>query len=172
MRLTRFQVAVGVLTGLALCCFVARVAVRLTYQKHLRLDDAFLILAAACLCAATGILYHVCYFLYLHSAALLVPQVLPYVLSDFDELLQLQKKVYPFLALIWTTTFAVKGCFLAFMRPLVWHITRTVNWYYWFIVIFCVISWAFVIVDPFIICPYFGLDAGGYCLSRPNLRTC
>ncbi|KAI0171236.1 hypothetical protein BJ166DRAFT_217121 [Pestalotiopsis sp. NC0098] len=154
-----FQVAVGVLTSLALCCFVARVAVRLTYQKHLRLDDAFLILAAACLCAATGILYHVCYFLYLHSAALLVPQVLPYVLSDFDELLQLQKKVYPFLALVWTTTFAVKGCFLAFMRPLVWNISRTVNWYYWFIVIFCVISWAFVIVDPFIICPYFGLDA-------------
>lgn len=164
--------AVGVLTSLALCCFVARVAVRLTYQKHLRLDDAFLILAAACLCAATGILYHVCYFLYLHSAALLVPQVLPYVLSDFDELLQLQKKVYPFLALVWTTTFAVKGCFLAFMRPLVWNISRTVNWYYWFIVIFCVISWAFVIVDPFIICPYFGLDAGGYYLFRPNLRTC
>jgi hypothetical protein len=79
-----------------------------------------------------------------------------------DQLLQLQKKVYPFLALIWTTTFAVKGCFLAFMRPLVWHISRRVNWYYWFIVIFSVISWAFVVADPFIICPYFGVDAGEY----------
>ncbi|KAK7753017.1 hypothetical protein SLS62_004966 [Diatrype stigma] len=152
-------VGIGVLTGLALCCFVARMVIRLTYQKALRLDDAFLILAAACLCVATGILYHICYFLYLHSAALLAPQVLPYVLANYGELLSLQKKVYPFLAMIWTTTFAVKGCFLAFMRPLVWHISRAVNRYYWFIVVFCVMSWAFVMVDPFIICPYFGEDA-------------
>jgi hypothetical protein len=150
----------GVLTGLALCCFVVRLAIRLKYQKSLRLDDAFLILAAACLCAATGILYHICYFLYLHSAALLVPQVLPYLLENFEQLLQLQKRVYPFLALIWTTTFAVKGCFLAFMRPLVWHISRGINWYYWFVVGFCIVSWAFCVADPFVICPYFGLDGG------------
>ncbi|KAI0596337.1 hypothetical protein F4775DRAFT_564971 [Biscogniauxia sp. FL1348] len=159
-----FQVALGVLTGLALCCFVARMAIRLRYHKRLSLDDAFLLLSAACLCAATGILYHICYFLYLHSAALFAPQLLPYLLANYDELLGLQKKVYPFLALIWTTTFAVKGCFLAFMRPLVWHISRAVNWYYWFIVGFCVVSWAFVIADPFIICPYFGAD-GTKCFS-------
>ncbi|XDG05101.1 hypothetical protein ABKA04_004716 [Annulohypoxylon sp. FPYF3050] len=154
-----FQVALGVLTGLALCCFVARMAIRLRYQKRLGLDDAFLLLSAACLCAATGILYHICFFLYMHSAALFKPELLPYILADYDELLGLQKKVYPFLALIWTTTFGVKGCFLAFMRPLVWHISRTVNRYYWFIVVFSVISWAFVVADPFIICPYFGAEA-------------
>ncbi|KAF2112886.1 hypothetical protein BDV96DRAFT_579311 [Lophiotrema nucula] len=159
-----FQVTLGVLTGFALLCFVARIAVRLRYQKSLRLDDAFLIVAAACLCAATGILYHICYFLYLHSAASLVPQILPYLLANFHELLRLQKRVYPFLALIWTTTFAVKGCFLAFMRPLVWHISRAMNWYYWFVVVFCIVSWAFVVADPFIICPYFGLD-GVKCFS-------
>lgn len=133
--------------------------IRLTYQKQLRLDDAFLILAAACLCAATGILYNITYFLYLHAAALLAPEVLPEVLAHFDELLNLQKKVYPFLSMIWTTTFAVKGCFLAFMHPLVWHISRKVKWYFWSVVVFCIISWMFVIVDPFIICPYFGTDA-------------
>ncbi|KAI8947304.1 hypothetical protein F4801DRAFT_517390 [Xylaria longipes] len=159
INLHAFRVALGVLTGLALLCFGARMAIRLTYQKKLRLDDAFLILAAASLSAATGILYNICYFLYLHSAALLAPQLLPYLLDHFDELLQLQKRVYPFLALIWTTTFAVKGCFLAFMRPLVWHISRAVNWYYWFIVVFCIISWAYVVAEPFIVCPYFGLDA-------------
>ncbi|KUI70700.1 hypothetical protein VM1G_05906 [Cytospora mali] len=154
-----FQVAVGVFTGLALGCFVARMAIRLTYQKQLHLDDVFLILAAACLCAATGILYHICYFLYLHSAAVLAPQVLPEVLAHYNALIQLQKTVYPFLDLIWTTTFAVKGCFLTSMRPLVWHISRPLNWYYWSIVAFCIISWAFVVADPFIICPYFGMDA-------------
>lgn len=162
------QITVGVLTGLALCCFAARMAIRLTYQKGLRLDDAFLILAAACLCAATGILYHICYFLYLHTAALLAPQVLPYVLDNFEELFKLQERVYPFLALAWTTIFAVKGCFLAFMRPLVWHISRAVNWYYWFIVVFCAVSWAFVVADPFIICPYFGWEGSQCLFIRPR----
>lgn len=147
------------MTGLALCCFLARMAIRLTYQKRLRLDDAFLILAAACLCVGTGILYRITYFLYMHAAALLAPEVLGEVFAYFSELLNLQKKVYPLLAMLWTTTFAVKGCFLAFMHPLVWHISRVVKWYYWFVVGFCIISWLFVIVDPFIICPYFGADA-------------
>ncbi|KAI0503055.1 hypothetical protein F5B22DRAFT_652456 [Xylaria bambusicola] len=154
-----FEVALGVLTGLALLCFVGRIVIRLKYQRQLCLDDAFLILAAAALVTATGILYHICYFLYLHSAALLDPEVLPYVVTDFNQLLNLQKKTYPYLALIWTTTYAVKACFLAFMRPLVWHISRGVNWYYWFTVTFSLVSWAFVVAEPFIICPYFGLDA-------------
>lgn len=151
--------ALGVLTGLALLCFVGRIVIRLKYQRQLCLDDAFLILAAATLVAATGILYHICYFLYLHSAALLDPEVLPYVVADFNQLLNLQKKTYPYLALIWTTTYAVKACFLAFMRPLVWHISWGVNWYYWFTITFSLVSWAFVVAEPFIICPYFGLDA-------------
>ncbi|KAI0972793.1 hypothetical protein F4678DRAFT_52285 [Xylaria arbuscula] len=154
-----FEVALGVLTGLALLCFVGRIAIRLIYQRRLCLDDAFLVLAAASLAAATGILYHIRYFLYLHTAAVLDPEVLPYVIADFNQLLDLQKTSYPYLALIWTTTFAVKACFIAFMRPLLWHISRGVNWYYWFIVIFSTISWAFVVAEPFIICPYFGVDA-------------
>ncbi|KAI1646875.1 uncharacterized protein F4817DRAFT_316277 [Daldinia loculata] len=164
IHMRAFQVAIGVLTGLALCCFIGRLAVRLTYQKRLHLDDAFLIIAAASLCAATGILYYICYFVYLHTAALLAPQLLPYLLANYDELLYLQKSLYPLLALIWTTTFAVKGCFLAFMRPLVWHISRRVNWYYWFIAGFCILSWAFVVSEPFIVCPYFGLE-GIKCFS-------
>ncbi|KAI0105053.1 hypothetical protein GGR51DRAFT_572094 [Nemania sp. FL0031] len=152
-------VALGVLTGLALLCFAGRIAIRLVYQKRLCLDDAFLILAAGSLVAATGILYYISYFLYLHSAALLDPGVLPYVIADYNQLLNLQKKTYPYLALIWTTTYAVKACFLAFMRPLLWHISRGVNWYYWSIVMFSGVSLAFVVAEPFIICPYFGADA-------------
>jgi hypothetical protein len=104
-------------------------------------------------------LYNICYFLYLHSAASLVPQIGPYLISNLDGLLNMQIRVYPFLALIWTAIFSVKWCFLAFMRPLVWHVSRAMNWYYWFIVGFCTITWAFLVAEPFIICPYFGLDA-------------
>ncbi|KAI1123653.1 hypothetical protein F5Y10DRAFT_285829 [Nemania abortiva] len=154
-----FEVALGALIGFALLCFVARIAVRLIYQKQLRLDDAFLLVAAASLIAATGILYHISSYLYLSSAALLDPEVMPYATADFSQLLDLQTKVDIYLALTWTTPYAVKGCFLAFMRPLVWHISRGVNWYYWFIVAFCIISWSFVMTEPIIICPYFGAGA-------------
>lgn len=141
--------------------------IRIKYQKGLRLDDAFLILAAACLAAATGIIYNISYFLYLHTAALHIPELLPFLLQNYDELLTLQKRVYPFLCLIWTATFAVKFCFLVFMRPLIWHISRVMNWYYWFIVVFCTLSWAFVVVDPFIICPYFDEEAGETLPTSP-----
>jgi hypothetical protein len=150
---------------MALCCYIARIAIRLVYQKTLRLDDAFLIFAVASLCAATGILYSICYFSYLHAATLFVPKLVPYLLGEYTNLLHLQEsqeRVYPYLALIWTTTFGVKGCFLAFMRPLVWHVSRAMNWYFWFIVVFTAITWAFVVADPFIICPYFKLEAGMY----------
>ncbi|CAI6338090.1 unnamed protein product [Periconia digitata] len=154
-----FQIIIGVLTGLAFCCFILRIFVRLKYQKQLRLDDAFIVLAAICLCVATGNLYHICQYLYLHSAAVHVPELLPLLLSEFDKLRGTHKKVYPFLAMIWTTTFAVRGCFLAFMRPLVWHISRAMNWYYWFVVVFSILSWAFVVANPFNICPYYGVES-------------
>jgi hypothetical protein len=160
LTISAFQIVLGVLTGLALTCFVLRLSIRLIYQKALRLDDAFLILSVACLCAATGILYHICYFLYLHAATLFIPRLLPYLLTEFADLLLMQERVYPYLALIWTTTFGVKACFLAFMRPLVWHVSRAMNWYFWFIVGFTAVTWAFVVSEPFIICPYFGLEAG------------
>lgn len=160
MELTRTQITIGVFTGMAFCFFVARIGIRLRYQKGLRIDDGFLIAAAVCLAAATGILYHICYYLYLHATALLAPHLLPFLIADFGELFQLQKWMDPLLVLIWTTIFAVKGCFLAFMRPLVFHISRAMNRYYWLIVVFCVLSWAYFVASPFILCPYFGIDAG------------
>lgn len=162
----------GVLTGFAFVCFIARIAIRLIYQKSLRLDDLFLIISVASLAAATGIIYHICYFLYLHAATLFLPGLLPYLLSEFGELLLMQKRVYPYLALIWTATFGVKACFLAFMRPLVWHVSRAMNWYFWFIVGFTGITWAFMISEPFIICPYFGIEAGMYICTCGDAFAC
>jgi hypothetical protein len=77
------------------------------YQRKLQVDDGFLILAVVCLCTATGILYHDCYFLYLHTAALHEAQILPYIIGNLSALMTFQKLVYAYLALIWTTTFSV-----------------------------------------------------------------
>ncbi|KAI1111583.1 hypothetical protein F5Y14DRAFT_464380 [Nemania sp. NC0429] len=174
IHLYAFEIALGVLTGFALLCFPARIAIRLIYQRQLNLDDAFLIVAATSLAVATGILYHICYWFYLPFAAFLDPEVKLYVTADHSQLLDVQKEVYPYLALIWTTLYAIKGSFLAFIRPLVWHISRGVNWYFWFLVVFCVVSWALVVVEPFILCPY-GTDfsKSSQCFDTPqdNTRT-
>ncbi|KAF2155458.1 hypothetical protein K461DRAFT_266730 [Myriangium duriaei CBS 260.36] len=158
IHMVPFQIGVGILTGIAIGCFVLRMIVRIKYQKRILLDDAFLIFAILCLCPATGILYHICYFLYLHAAASLCPQAIQEALKHYNDLLRLQQETYAYLALIWTATFSVKLCFLAFMRPMVRHLTAT-NRYYWFIVGFTIISWAFCIVEPFANCPHFGKDA-------------
>lgn len=82
-----FQVALGVLASLALLCFVSGMTIRLKYYTKLGLDDVLLIIAAASFVPSTGILYHFCYSLYLHSAAPLAPQLLPIILHDLTMLL-------------------------------------------------------------------------------------
>ena len=145
-------------------------SIRLIYQRKLQVDDGFLILAVVCLCMATGIIYHDCYFLYLHTAALHEAQVLPYIIGNLSALMTFQKLVYAYLALIWTTTFSVKWCFLAFFRPLVWHMSRAMNSYYWFVAVFCTTTWAFLVAEPFVICPYFGSDSGELLSAQNGTR--
>lgn len=168
IHIREFRIALGVLTGVALVCFIGRIYIRVRFHKRLLLDDAFLVFAACCLCAGTGLLLDIAWFVYMHTAASQIPELLPYLLANYQSLLNTHVKVFPLTALQWTAIFAVKACFLVFMRPLVWHISKGVNRYYWFVVWFSGICWAFAVSDAYIICPYFGDDAG-QCL--PYLIT-
>ncbi|KAK3984616.1 hypothetical protein QBC44DRAFT_353531 [Cladorrhinum sp. PSN332] len=159
IHLREFRIALFVLAGISICFFLARMFIRIRYHKRLLLDDFFLILAACSMCAGTGLIYHISYFLYMHTAASQIPELFPYLVANYKSLLGMHTTVFPLLALMWTTIYAVKACFLVFMRPLVWHISKWVNRYYWFIVWFCVLCWGFVVAQPFITCPYFGEEA-------------
>lgn len=155
------QLGIRISTGPVLACFVARILIRLKYQKRLRLDDAFLILAIVCLCAGTA-LFKWAFPPVIWSP---VPPSGNALTQDVMKNIKDQKRTIRiasswFLVVVWTTVFAVKGCFLAFSRPLVWHISRTANRYYWFCVWFCLLSWVYAIVEPFAIGSYFFAPSG------------
>ncbi|KAF1993796.1 hypothetical protein P154DRAFT_540088 [Amniculicola lignicola CBS 123094] len=65
--------------------------------------------------------------------------------------------IYP--AFIWTATFAIKFSFLAFFKGLIRDVSVKLTWYYWFVVVFTGMTWTFLVAEPFILCPYFGLGA-------------
>lgn len=48
------------------------------------------------------------------------------------------------------------------MRLFISDISWPVKWYYWFVVVFCTISWSYIVANPFTVCPYFGLDSSKY----------
>jgi len=68
-------------------------------------------------------------------------------------------KVILSLVAAWTAIFLVKFSFLAFFRQLTAQV-YDVHRCYWVVVALTVLSWMTTVVEPFIMCPWFGLDAG------------
>lgn len=62
-----------------------------------------------------------------------------------------------YFCLTWTTMFAVKFSFLALFWHLIHRVSVWLSRYYCAVVGTCVVSWMFVIVEPFVLCHYFGL---------------
>lgn len=158
------QIVLGLFCGIAVFTIIVRFAIRIFTRSKLYLDDYILLLGLACLVAATYLIYSFSRMIFLCNAIKLDPSISP----TFSEMTQLSgslKIIYSFLATIWTTTFAVKLSFLVFFKKLIERLSKQINIYYWIIVVFTVVSWMFVIAEPFILCPYFGIENRGPLLS-------
>lgn len=134
--------------------------IRYRTRRRLSADDYFLFFAAACLVVSEILLYNLCDQLYLATAVQIDRSlVLELNLDELNDLVQNGMKNYStFLILAWTTTFFVKFSFLGFFKELV-HRVASMQCYYWSVVGFTVLSWLFLIAEPFILCPYFGSAA-------------
>ncbi|KAK4187179.1 hypothetical protein QBC35DRAFT_452600 [Podospora australis] len=164
-----FKATVGTFFGLALLSVVARVVIRLRTLKRLSLDDYLLFFAATSLTAATGLVYTICDRLYL-SAALQKDPVLAFSINSvvlFDLLDHAAQQFHTFIILAWTATFFVKFSFLAFFRQLIWK-TR-VQRYYWAVVGITIVSYLFLVAEPFILCPDFGIESLSCFAPSKNL---
>lgn len=162
-----FQVVLGLFCGIAVITVIMRLALRVFTRRKLNLSDYLVFFGLACLGAATGLIYSFTRMIFLSNAVRLDPSVSP----TFGEIAQLTdslKIIYSFLALIWTTTFAVKLSFLVFFKKLIDRVSRKITIYYWFLVVFTMVSWMFVVSEPFVLCPYFGLQTG--VPPRPGSR--
>jgi len=148
---------------------VARVAIRLKTLRRLSLDDYLLFFAAVALTVATGLLYGILDRLYL-SGALQKNPVLAFSISSktlFHLLNTAAQLFHTFLIFAWTATFFVKFSFLAFFRQLIWK--TKIQRYYWFVVGFTVFTYLFLISEPFILCPDYGIDS---CTYQPLYCRC
>lgn len=152
------KITVGVFCGLAtlLCAF--RFGLRLKLRHKLFIDDAFVLVGLLSLISATGVLYHYMESMFRLEAINLDPTVV-FSLSEILQLIYANKWFDIYLALMWTATFAIKASFLAFFRNLIRDVSRRLERYWWFVVIFTIITWIFLVVEPIILCPHFGMAA-------------
>lgn len=157
------QIVVGVLFALATFTFIGRISLRLLTRRRLYLDDGFLFLAFACLCAGTAIIFLRLKVVFLEFAVLRqVPASYPLALEDMDNLVAQNTWALAWLVMSWTTIFSVKWCYFAFFHPLMRNMSRWFTWYYRFGIFLSVASWIVIIVgEQLIACPYLGKEAGG-----------
>ena len=144
-----------------------RLALRIFTRRKLFLDDYILLFGLACLGAATGLVYSFSQLIFLSNAVRLDSTVFP-TLDETNQLINSLKIIDSFLALIWTTTFAVKLSFLVFFKQLIERVSKKITIYYWVVVVFTIVTWMFLVSEAFILCPYFGLKTGE--LSYPGTR--
>ncbi|CAH0031808.1 unnamed protein product [Clonostachys rhizophaga] len=155
-----FRVSVGVLVGISVCSALARAAIRLRMRQGLWLDDYLLFFAALLLIATAGFMYYICDEIYLATVVRADSTLIFQLPADelthmIDHAVQENAAT---LILAWTATFFVKFSFLAFFKMLIRQVAG-IKKYYWGIVIFTIFTWLFLICEPFILCPHFGIKS-------------
>lgn len=123
-------------------------------RSRLYLDDYLVIIALLCLCAGTGLVYAFCQSIFVTQAVKGDPSIIipP---DEYDNLAHTFAILDSFLCVMWTSIFAVKLTFLALFRLLIRRVSEIITRYYWIVVATTIVTWMFLVVEPFILCPYF-----------------
>lgn len=133
---------------------IARITLRLRYQKRLFIDDAFLFIAQVLLCVCLGLLYMFADSLFLDEALVTRPS-LAIIPPDFEnQLFRFHKISDAYLVLTYTSIFAVKFSFLFFFRVLVRRVHKMVV-YWWIVVAVTAVAWIVCSISIFLPCLYF-----------------
>lgn len=150
------QGIIGALFGVAILLVAARIGMRWRFRQRLYLDDYFLLLGLACLCGATGIILVSARKIFVAEALLVDPLFLLTVEGALPIASTAPTIVHSFGFLTWTVVISVKFSFLALFRLLIQRISLKVTFYYWFVVVFTVITWSYIVSEAFLFCPAFG----------------
>ncbi|PSN63928.1 hypothetical protein BS50DRAFT_623600 [Corynespora cassiicola Philippines] len=156
IKMREYQIVVGILFGTATLTCAGRILIRLYTRRKLFLDDIFLILGFFSLIGGTILLKQVPVF-YLVLATLqgdFWATVLSF--KKINDVIKQWDYIYAYFVFLWTSIYAVKGCYFAFFAQFRRTMTRTFNWYYWIAVGFSVVCWIWSCVALTIACPYFG----------------
>lgn len=161
--------------GVCILAVAVRIIIRIKWRRQLFLDDYILLFALACLSGAAGLTFRLMRILFL-TEVLETDHPVDYVFTfqdilDFDVAMAV---VSSLVVLSWTATYAVKFSFLALFKQLISRLSKKITIYFWIIVGFTLLSWAYIVVEPFILCPVFGLSSSmmpfsvSISLANPN----
>lgn len=158
--------------GLCLLAVAVRITIRIKLRRRLSLDDYFLLFGLACLFGAAGLALRLMRILFL-TEVLETDHPVNYVFTvhdilDFNDSMAV---VSSLVVLSWTATYAVKFSFLALFRHLIRRLSKRITIYYWIVAGFTSLSWAYMVVEPFILCPVFGLSSSMSRVFCPHLRS-
>ena len=146
--------------GIALIAVILKIGTRLHFRGRLFHDDSFLIIALAFLCGAKALISMVARPLYALGSLAQDPDII--LPSDVTAMLhrgQYVLKMYlSFLALTWSTLYAIKFSFLSLFRLLVR--SKRLKRYYWVVVGLCIVSWVFCSCEAFILCHFYAPPSG------------
>lgn len=161
-----FQGIIAALFGVAILIVAARIYMRWRLRQRLYLDDFFLLLGLACLCGATGIILVSVRKIFL-SEVIIIDDSFQFTEEVAHSLINTGPAiVHSFLFLAWTVVISVKFSFLALFRLLIQRISWKITFYYWFVVVFTVITWIYMVSEAFIICPAFGVRISSGSLGK------
>jgi hypothetical protein len=156
----RYQVLVWLFVGLALFKAIARLVVRLRIRWKLYLDNYLVLIAVVMMIAAAAIFQCVLEGIYLYRAitkpnpAMIVPDA-----DEFAMLMNVNSYTLSFVETSWTAISAIKFSFLSLFHTLIRNLCVRLTRYYWAVVIFTVLSGAFLLTEATILCAHFGADA-------------
>ncbi|PVI05780.1 hypothetical protein DM02DRAFT_684190 [Periconia macrospinosa] len=135
------------------------------FPQTASVDDYFVLFGSICLVVATGFFHADFESTYLSQAVYLDASIV--LKAPAPKLMKAANTHMTYivteLVFLWTATFAVKFSFLAFFRPLVESVNKRIRIYFWVVVGLTLISWMFVISEPFILCPHFGRKSMKKC---------
>lgn len=140
-----------------MCCTVARGVIRVVAKRRFGADDSFVLLATAALVVAWVLLLRMLDSLYITEALNDHPTEFSITLTEISGVLDISKWSEIFVAMAWTSIFAIKGAFLCFFHILIRQLSRSLNLYFWFIVFFCTTSWLTISFIDWAVCPYVGI---------------
>lgn len=146
--------------GVCYLAVAARIAIRIKLRRPLSLDDYLLLFGLACLSGAAGLAFRFTRIFFLIEL-LFTDHSIHYVFTiqdilDFNDGMTVYAS---FLTLSWTAIYAVNLSFLALFRHLISRLSKKITIYYWIVVGFTLLSWAYAMAEPFIFCPAPGLSS-------------
>ena len=148
-----------VLAALAILLALSRFLLRLRQRYKLFVDDFLVLFSVVNLITATGALYKLCDDMYVHEA-LMFDKSIVFAPSEIEPLLISYKWYNIYVAFIYTAIYSIKFSFLSFFYGLVRDYSSRFRCYIWIVVGITTVSWLFSVLEPFILCPYFGKAAG------------